>query len=105
MKLVVWLSWLAMAVGAEYVKYKDPKQPVAARIKDLMYKMTLAEKIGQMAQIDRSVATEQILRDYSVGNNNFHHFYFYFSSFVLVLVTVLAMIFILFFLWVLIIVC
>ncbi|KHG09998.1 Lysosomal beta glucosidase [Gossypium arboreum] len=67
-KLVVWISWLAMAVGAEYVKYKDPKQPVAARIKDLMSKMTLAEKIGQMAQIDRSVATEQILRDYSVGS-------------------------------------
>ncbi|KAL1101580.1 hypothetical protein V6Z11_D05G306700 [Gossypium hirsutum] len=67
-KLVVWVSWLAMAVGAEYVKYKDPKQPVAARIKDLMSKMTLAEKIGQMAQIDRSVATEQILRDYSVGS-------------------------------------
>ncbi|KAK8647345.1 hypothetical protein V6N13_121088 [Hibiscus sabdariffa] len=57
-----------MVVGAEYVKYKDPKQPVAVRLKDLMSRMTLAEKIGQMTQVDRSVATEQILRDYSIGS-------------------------------------
>ncbi|XP_039063279.1 beta-glucosidase BoGH3B-like [Hibiscus syriacus] len=60
--------WLEMVAGAEYVRYKDPKQPVAARVKDLMSRMTLAEKIGQMTQIDRSVATEQILRDYSIGS-------------------------------------
>lgn len=68
MKLVVGVLWLGMVVGAEYVKYKDPKQPVAVRIKDLMSKMTLAEKIGQMVQIDRTVATEQIMRDYSIGS-------------------------------------
>ncbi|KAK6271244.1 hypothetical protein POUND7_008342 [Theobroma cacao] len=68
LKLVVGVLWLGMVVGAEYVKYKDPNQPVAARIKDLMSKMTLAEKIGQMVQIDRTVATEQILRDYSIGS-------------------------------------
>ncbi|KAK8691772.1 hypothetical protein V6N13_075270 [Hibiscus sabdariffa] len=68
-KLVaVGVLWLAMVVGAEYVRYKDPKQPVAVRVKDLMSRMTLAEKIGQMTQIDRSVATEQILRDYSIGS-------------------------------------
>ncbi|XP_021296287.1 uncharacterized protein LOC110425675 [Herrania umbratica] len=68
LKLVVGVLWLGMVVGAEDVKYKDPNQPVAARIKDLMSKMTLAEKIGQMVQIDRTVATEQILRDYSIGS-------------------------------------
>ncbi|XWS08176.1 hypothetical protein CRYUN_Cryun41cG0057500 [Craigia yunnanensis] len=67
-KLVVGVLWLGMVVGAEYVKYKDPKQPVAVRIKDLMSKMTLAEKIGQMVQIDRTAATEQIMRDYSIGS-------------------------------------
>ncbi|XP_038994423.1 beta-glucosidase BoGH3B-like isoform X1 [Hibiscus syriacus] len=68
-KLVpVGVLWLAMVVGAEYVSYKDPKQPVAVRVKDLMSRMTLAEKIGQMTQIDRSVATEQIMRDYSIGS-------------------------------------
>ncbi|KAK9024023.1 hypothetical protein V6N11_004205 [Hibiscus sabdariffa] len=66
--VVVGVLWLGMVVGAEYVKYKDPKQPVAVRLKDLMSRMTLAEKIGQMTQVDRSVATEQILRDYSIGS-------------------------------------
>ena len=78
-KLVVGVLCLGMVVGAEYVKYKDPKQPVAVRIKDLMSKMTLAEKIGQMVQIDRTVATEQIIRDYSIGNLfNFILFFFFF---------------------------
>lgn len=40
---------------AEYLKYKDPKQPLGARIRDLMSRMTLEEKIGQMVQIERSV--------------------------------------------------
>ncbi|GMI90421.1 hypothetical protein like AT5G04885 [Hibiscus trionum] len=66
--VVVGVLWLAMVAGAEYVMYKDPKQPVAVRLKDLMSRMTLAEKIGQMTQVDRSVATEQILRDYSIGS-------------------------------------
>ncbi|KAJ6906866.1 beta-glucosidase BoGH3B-like [Populus alba x Populus x berolinensis] len=48
MGIMLWLTVLiAMAVG-EDVKYKDPKQPVAVRIKDLMSRMTLEEKIGQM---------------------------------------------------------
>ena len=68
LKLVVGVLWLGIMVGAEYVKYKDPKQHVAIRVKDLMSKMTLEEKIGQMVQIDRTVATEQIIRDYSIGN-------------------------------------
>jgi len=74
--LVVGVLWLEMVVGADYVKYKDPNQPVAVRIQDLMSRMTLAEKIGQMVQIDRTVATEQILRDYSIGNIFFFHFIF-----------------------------
>ncbi|XP_039041981.1 beta-glucosidase BoGH3B-like isoform X2 [Hibiscus syriacus] len=66
--VAVGFLWLAMVVGAETITYKDPKQPVAVRVKDLMSRMTLAEKIGQMTQIDRSVATEQIMRDYSIGS-------------------------------------
>ncbi|XP_044460769.1 beta-glucosidase BoGH3B-like [Mangifera indica] len=56
------------SVTAEYVKYKDPKQPVAARVKDLLSRMTLEEKIGQMVQIDWTVATAQIMKDYSIGS-------------------------------------
>lgn len=58
---------LASADG-DYVKYKDPGQPLNIRIKDLMDRMTLAEKIGQMTQLDRTVVTPEIMRDYSLGS-------------------------------------
>ncbi|XP_038706735.1 lysosomal beta glucosidase-like isoform X2 [Tripterygium wilfordii] len=38
------------------------------RIKDLMGRMTLLEKIGQMVQLDRTAATPEIMRDYSIGS-------------------------------------
>ncbi|KAK3205527.1 hypothetical protein Dsin_019573 [Dipteronia sinensis] len=58
----------ALTVEAEYMKYKDRKQPTNTRIKDLMSRMTLSEKIGQMVQLDRTVATAEIMRDYSIGS-------------------------------------
>lgn len=67
---VLWIWWLAATVvpgSAEYVKYKDPNQSVNVRVKDLLSRMTLDEKIGQMTQIDRSVATVDIMRTYSIG--------------------------------------
>ncbi|MBA0700709.1 hypothetical protein Goari_022175, partial [Gossypium aridum] len=54
---ILLLCCLAAVSEATYAKYKDPKQPVGVRIEDLMSRMTLAEKIGQMTQIERSVAT------------------------------------------------
>lgn len=50
------------------MKYKDPKQPVAVRIKDLMSRMTLEEKIGQMVQIDRLTASPDIMQTYCIGS-------------------------------------
>lgn len=64
--LVICLCWAAMA-EAEYKKYKDPKQPINVRIKDLMSRMTLEEKIGQMTQIDRTVASGQVINKYLLG--------------------------------------
>ncbi|KAK9912186.1 hypothetical protein M0R45_036058 [Rubus argutus] len=64
--LLVWW-WVAM-VKAEYIKYKDPQQPVAVRVGDLLGRMTLQEKIGQMVQIDRSVANVNTLKTYSIGS-------------------------------------
>ncbi|KAJ8485824.1 hypothetical protein OPV22_018310 [Ensete ventricosum] len=61
------LCWAATG-QAEYIKYKDPNQPVNVRVKDLMKRMTLAEKIGQMTQIERKVATPQVLKDYFIGS-------------------------------------
>lgn len=54
--------------GELYAEYKDPKQPVAARVKDLIGRMTLEEKIGQMVQIDRIAATPEIMKDHYIGN-------------------------------------
>ncbi|WJX29595.1 beta-glucosidase [Trifolium repens] len=53
---------------AEYLKYKDPKQPLNTRIKDLIGRMTLEEKIGQMVQIDRSVASADVMNKYFIGS-------------------------------------
>lgn len=50
------------------MKYKDPKQPVGARIKDLMKRMTLEEKIGQMTQIERKVATADVMKQNFIGS-------------------------------------
>lgn len=59
--------WVSCNGDGEYVLYKDPKQQVSDRVADLFGRMTLEEKIGQMVQIDRSVATVNIMRDYFIG--------------------------------------
>uniref|UniRef100_A0A6M2EEB5 beta-glucosidase n=1 Tax=Populus davidiana TaxID=266767 RepID=A0A6M2EEB5_9ROSI len=62
------LCCLIVAGEAEYLKYKDPKMPTGARIKDLMKRMTLEEKIGQMVQIERTVATPDVMKQYFIGS-------------------------------------
>lgn len=47
--------------------YKDPTAPIEARIKDLLSLMTVKEKIGQMAQIERVVATPSAVKDLCIG--------------------------------------
>lgn len=63
---VVLCLWTVVVEG-EYMKYKDPKQPVGSRIKDLMKRMTLEEKIGQMTQIERKVATPDVVKQNFIG--------------------------------------
>ncbi|KAL3653235.1 hypothetical protein CASFOL_002916 [Castilleja foliolosa] len=48
--------------------YKDPNAPTEARVKDLLSRMTLLEKIGQMTQIERSVATPSVVKDRFIGS-------------------------------------
>ncbi|XP_057959436.1 uncharacterized protein LOC131151936 isoform X2 [Malania oleifera] len=67
MGLLLFCCWEAIA-ATDYMKYKDPKQPLNARIKDLMKRMTLEEKIGQMVQIDRSVASGDVMKKYFIGS-------------------------------------
>lgn len=66
--LLLLMCW-AYIGEADYMKYKDPKQPINVRIKDLMDRMTLAEKIGQMTQIEREVASSQVMKNYFIGKN------------------------------------
>lgn len=59
--------------GAEYLKYKDPRQPLNVRINDLLSRMTLAEKIGQMSQIERVNASFDVMQKYFIGKScGFH---------------------------------
>ncbi|KAJ0735762.1 putative glucan 1,3-beta-glucosidase [Helianthus annuus] len=64
--MVMW-CWCSM-VEAEYMLYKDPKQPTSVRVNDLMKRMTLEEKIGQMTQIERSVASNEVMKKDLIGS-------------------------------------
>ncbi|CAN0923348.1 Beta-glucosidase BoGH3B [Linum grandiflorum] len=66
--LAVLVAADAAAGRSNYLKYKDPKQPVGARIKDLLKRMTIEEKIGQMVQIDRLVASPDVMKKYFIGS-------------------------------------
>ncbi|CAL9247347.1 unnamed protein product [Arabidopsis halleri] len=48
--------------------YKNQDAPVEARVKDLLSRMTLPEKIGQMTQIERVVTTHPVITDYFIGS-------------------------------------
>lgn len=66
--LLLGILAITVQAGEEYMKYKDPSQPINKRIQDLMRRMTMLEKIGQMVQIDRVNATAEIMRDYGLGS-------------------------------------
>jgi beta-glucosidase len=48
--------------------YLDPTQPPEKRAEDLLSRMTLDEKIGQMTQVDRNVLTPQDVAAYFIGS-------------------------------------
>ena len=47
--------------------YRDPALPVAERIDDLLARMTLPEKIGQMLHLDARGGVRELIDDYHVG--------------------------------------
>ncbi|KAL1222051.1 putative beta-D-xylosidase 6 [Cardamine amara subsp. amara] len=57
-----------MVVKEESCVYKNLDAPVEARVKDLLSQMTLAEKIGQMTQIERTVASPAAITDFFIGS-------------------------------------
>ncbi|MFP4644946.1 MAG: glycoside hydrolase family 3 protein [Spirochaetales bacterium] len=49
--------------------YWDPDRPTQARVEDLLERMTLEEKLGQMTQIDRQyLQTADDIREYNLGS-------------------------------------
>ncbi|KAJ0622273.1 putative glucan 1,3-beta-glucosidase [Helianthus annuus] len=48
--------------------YKNANEPIESRVKDLLNRMTLKEKVGQMTQIERKVASSDVIRDLCIGS-------------------------------------
>src|SRR5215216_2396987 len=58
----------ATATNTSQVSYTDPPQPVDARIEDLLKRMTLDEKIGQMTQVEKDSIRSGDITKYSIGS-------------------------------------
>lgn len=48
--------------------YKDPDLKVEQRVSDLLSRMTMDEKIGQMVQPERNALTKEDVRNYGIGS-------------------------------------
>ncbi|CAH8382090.1 unnamed protein product [Eruca vesicaria subsp. sativa] len=48
--------------------YKNPNESVEDRIQDLLQRMTVEEKIGQMTQIHRGVTSAAVIKDFFIGS-------------------------------------
>lgn len=55
--------------GISFADYTDPNMPIPDRVADLLSRMTLAEKVGQMIQIDKGkLASNQDIATYYLGS-------------------------------------
>lgn len=70
----VLVVFCCLEASAEYRVYQDPKKPLNRRIKDLLQRMTLQEKIGQMVQIERAVASPEVMKKYYIGQSYLHSY-------------------------------
>jgi beta-glucosidase len=52
--IAVVLALSAVPASAATPAYKDARQPVANRVSDLLSRMTLEDKVGQMTQAERA---------------------------------------------------
>ena len=64
---VCFWAVMCLMAQAEYLQYTDPSQPIEVRITDLLERMSLEEKIGQMTQIERTVASIEVMQKYFIG--------------------------------------
>jgi beta-glucosidase len=56
------------AAGAQTPPYKDPNLPVATRVNDLLSRMTLDEKLGQMTQAERGSVSNAQITQFRLGS-------------------------------------
>ncbi|KAI5075298.1 hypothetical protein GOP47_0009374 [Adiantum capillus-veneris] len=63
-----WSITASMANSNDMPLYKDPHASVELRVADLLKRMTLKEKIGQMIQIERSIANSSNIQEYFFGS-------------------------------------
>ncbi len=54
--------------SAAPLPYQDPTQPVSVRVSDLLARMTLDDKIGQMTQAERGVVSPADMTTYRLGS-------------------------------------
>ena len=67
--LTVITGWTTPAVvAAAGFPYQDPSLPVATRVADLMSRMTLDEKLGQMTQTERNSVSTSDITTYRLGS-------------------------------------
>jgi beta-glucosidase len=52
-------GWIDLNKDGRKNIYEDPSQPVAKRVKDLLKRMTLEEKIGQLSQVDLAADSDK----------------------------------------------
>jgi beta-glucosidase len=56
-------GWIDLNKNGKLDVYEDPSQPVKKRVADLLKRMTLAEKIGQLQQLDRGTNDATVFSD------------------------------------------
>lgn len=62
-----YITTAGRKVSAGLPLYKDPNQRVNMRVVDLLARMTLDEKIGQITQIERNVSDDATLTNFKIG--------------------------------------
>jgi len=67
LSLVLMLVMMSPSIAQESPPYLDPSLDVETRVEDLLSRMTLEEKIGQMTLVEKGSITEQSVTTWLVG--------------------------------------